>query len=182
MALSTILIYIFIATLVLLFLNLFLGGLFDHSLGLDSDFFNLTTLLCFTGVASAFGYMLLRFTDLSNLTSMLFAVLLSLVITVLLNLFVFVPLSKMESSTAFRVEDMQGEVGDVTLRIPCDSVGEVTVMTPLGVVSRTARSFDGKEVQQGDKALIIEVKDHIFYVVKYDKDFNYLDYISEGGK
>lgn len=175
MALSSIFIYIFIATLVILFINLFLGGLFDSALGLDSDVFNLTTTLCFTGVAAAFGYLFVTYTPLSTFLVITLAVLLSLGLTVVLNTFVFIPLSRMESSTAFKIEDMQGEVGEVTLRIPVDSIGEVTVKTKLGIVSRTAKSYHNKEIEQGEPALIIEVKDNIFYVVKYDEDFNYLE-------
>ncbi|WP_019240312.1 MULTISPECIES: hypothetical protein [Bacillus] len=182
MALSSIFLYIFIATLAILFLNLFLGGLFDSSLGLDSDVFNLTTMLCFTGVASAIGYLLLTYTTLTTVYVIALAILLSFGLTLLLNIFVFIPLSKMESSTAFKIENMKGEVGEVTLRIPADSIGEVTVKTALGMVSRTAKSYNNKEISQGDSALIIEVKDNIFYVVKYDKDFNYLDYDVSGGK
>ncbi|MGM9923344.1 MAG: hypothetical protein ACI35R_03700 [Bacillus sp. (in: firmicutes)] len=177
MALSSIFLYIFIGTLAVLFINLFLGGLFDSALGLDSEIFNLTTTLCFTGVASALGYLLLEFTSFSTFAVIAIAILLSLVLTFLLNMFVFIPLSRMESSTAFRIEDMQGEVGEVTLRIPEDSVGEVTVKTALGVVSRTARSYHEQEIEQGEPALIIEVRDNIFYVVKYDKDFNHLDFL-----
>lgn len=179
MTLSTVFLYVFIATLVILFINLFLGGLFDSALGLDNDVFNLTTSLCFTGVASALGYLLLSFTPLSTFTVITLAILLSLGLTILLNVFVFIPLSKMESSTAFKIEDMQGEVGEVTLRIPEDSVGEVTVKTALGVVSRTAKSYHLQEILQGEPALIIEVKDNIFYVVKYDENFNHLDFLDK---
>ncbi|MEH6945126.1 hypothetical protein, partial [Bacillus sp. JJ722] len=167
--------YVFIGTLIILFVNLFLGGLFDSALGLDNDVFNLTTTLCFTGVASAIGYLLLTYSSLSTFMVILLAVLLSVGLTFVLNMFVFIPLSKMESSTAFKIEDIEGEVGEVTLRIPEDSIGEVTVKTALGIVSRTAKSYNKKEINQGEPALIIEVKDNIFYVVKYDNNFDYLD-------
>ncbi|MGN1402312.1 MAG: hypothetical protein ACI4XL_12515 [Bacillus sp. (in: firmicutes)] len=163
-----------------MFLNLFLGGLFDVSLGLDSDFFNLTTILCFTGVASAFGYILLAYTNLSVALSLSVAALLALGVTILLNIFVFIPLSKMESSTAFKIEELQGELGEVTLRIPAYSVGEVLVRTPLGIVSRTAKSYDHQEIGQGEKVLIIEVKENVFYVIKYNENFDYFDYVNGG--
>lgn len=181
MTLSTVFLTVFIGTLVILFINLIIGGLFDSALGLDSDIFNVTTTLCFTGVASAFGYFFLQFTDFSVLVVFTLALLLSLGLTVLLNIFLFIPLSRMESSTSFKLEDMQGEVGEVTLRIPVNSIGEVTVKTALGMVSRTAKSYNNEEIEQGEKALIIEVIDHTFYVVKYDKDFNYLDIKKSGG-
>ncbi|WP_042347662.1 hypothetical protein [Bacillus massiliigorillae] len=176
MVLSQVFLYIFIGTLIILFINLILGGLFDSTLGLDNDVFNLTTTLCFTGVASAIGFLLLRYTSLSTFMVITLAVLLSVGLTFLLNMFVFIPLSRMESSTAFKIEDMQGEIGDVTLRIPKDSIGEVTVKMALGIVSRTAKSYNNNEINQGEPALIIEVKDNTFYVVKYDKDFDYTDY------
>jgi len=181
MSLSTIFITIFIVTLVILFTNLLLGGVFDSVLGLDSEIFNLTTTLCFTGVASVFGYIILNYTSFSTAMVITLAALISLVLTVVLNVFLFIPLSRMESSTAFKIEDMQGEVGEVTLSIPADSVGEVTVMTGLGVVTRTAKSYDGSHIDQGEQALIIEVEDQIFYVVQYDKNFDYSEINKSGG-
>jgi hypothetical protein len=127
------------------------------------------------------GYFILEFTDFSVLAVLIIAILISLGITISLNIFVFIPLSRMESSTSFKLEDLQGEIGEVTLRIPVDSIGEVTVKTALGMVSRTAKSYNNQEIEQGEIALIIEVKDHIFYVVKYDKHFNYLDIKKSGG-
>lgn len=181
MSLSTIFITIFIVTLVILFTNLLLGGVFDSALGLDSEIFNLTTTLCFTGVASVFGYIILNYTSFSTAMVITLAALISFVLTVVLNVFLFIPLSRMESSTAFKIEDMQGEVGEVTLSIPADSVGEVTVMTGLGVVTRTAKSYDGSHIDQGEQALIIEVEDQIFYVVQYDKNFDYSEINKSGG-
>ena len=173
MALSSIFLIIFIATLVILFFHLILGGILDSAIGLESDFFNVTTTLCFVGVASVFGYFLLILTDLSEFNVVIIAIIISITVTIILNMFVFIPLSKMESTTSFKIEDMQGEVGEVTLTIPVDSIGEVTVKTPLGMVSRTAKSYNNEVIVQGEKALIIEVEDQIFYVVKYDKYFDY---------
>lgn len=182
MTLSSIFVTIFVITLIILFANLILGGIFDSTMGLDNDILNMTTMLCFLGVTSVLGYLLLNFTTLSNAMVIAIAALIATGLTIVLNIFVFIPLSKMESSTAFKIEDMQGEVGEVTLRIPVDDVGEVTIMTPLGIVTRTAKSYENKELEQGEQALVIEVKDQIFYVVKYDENFNYLDIKKSGGK
>ena len=172
MTLSSIFVTIFVITLIILFANLILGGIFDSTIGLDNDILNMTTMLCFLGVTSVLGYLLLNFTTLSNAMVIAIAALIATGLTIVLNIFVFIPLSKMESSTAFKIEEMQGEVGEVTLRIPVDDVGEVTIMTPLGIVTRTAKSYENKELEQGEHTLVIEVKDQIFYVVKYDENFN----------
>lgn len=182
MTLSSIFVTIFVITLIILFANLILGGIFDSTIGIDNDILNMTTMLCFLGVTSVLGYLLLNFTTLSNAMVIAIAALIATGLTIVLNIFVFIPLSKMESSTAFKIEEMQGEVGEVTLRIPVDDVGEVTIMTPLGIVTRTAKSYENKELEQGEQALVIEVKDQIFYVVKYDENFNYLDIKKSGGK
>ena len=173
MELSAIFLIIFIATLMILFFHLILGSVLDAVIGLESDFFNITTILCFTGVASVFGYFLIKLTNFSELIIIIIAIIISIIVTIILNLFVFIPLSKMENTTSFKIEDMQGEVGEVTLTIPVDSIGEVTVKTPLGMVSRTAKSYNNEEIVQGEQALIIEVDDQIFYVVKYDDNFDY---------
>ena len=181
MSLSAIFITIFIVTLIILLANLLLGGVFDIALGLDNEIFNLTTALCFTGVAAVFGYIILNYTSFSTVMVITLAALISLALTIVLNIFVFIPLSRMESSTVFKIEDMQGEVGEVTLSIPADSVGEVTVTTALGIVTRTAKSYDGTHIDQGEQALIIEVEDQIFYVVKYNKNFDYSKINKSGG-
>ena len=181
MSLSSIFITIFIVTLIILFANLLLGGVLDIALGLDNEIFNLTTMLCFTGVASVIGYLILNYTSFSTAMVFILAALISFALTIVLNIFVFIPLSKMESSTAFRLEDLQGETGEVTLGILKNSVGEVTVTTGLGTVTRTARSYDGSQIEQGEQALIIEVMDHIFYVVKYDKNFDVTKIKKSGG-
>ena len=95
MSLSAIFITIFIVTLIILFANLLLGGVFDIALGLDSEIFNLTTALCFTGVAAVFGYIILNYTSFSTVMVITLAALISLALTIVLNIFVFIPLSRM---------------------------------------------------------------------------------------
>lgn len=171
MELSTIFLYVFIGTIIFLAINLFFGDIFDNIIGLDSDIFNMTTTLSFVGLTSAFGYLLTLFSPFS--TPIIFAISLAvaMVLTVVLNIFVFIPLSNMESTTSMRIESLKGELGEVTLRIPPDSIGEVMVRTPLGNVTRTAKSFNSKEIDQGEKVLIIYVEENIFHVEKYDPEF-----------
>jgi cytochrome c biogenesis factor len=170
MELSTVFLYIFCGTLAVMLLNLFFGHFIDHLFNVADGYFNTTSTLCFVGVTSAIGYFLSKHTSLSTFIILVIGILVSLILTVVLNTFVFVPLSKMESSTAFRIEDMRGLVGEVTLTIPANSIGEVMIKTPMGIVSRTAVSFNKVDIALWEKVLIVDVVDNIFHVEKYGEE------------
>ncbi|MFS0780904.1 hypothetical protein [Bacillus sp. 1P06AnD] len=170
MELSTIFLIIFISTIAFLFLNMLLGDIFNHAIGLDHDFFNMTTFLCFIGVTSAIGYLLEKFSTFSFpiMVTLVISGGISLILTVILNIFVFIPLSKMESTTGYRLEDMGGQIGEVTLTIPPEEIGEIMISLPTGSVVGTARSFKKNKIEQGEKVLVMFVEDSIYYVQKYD--------------
>lgn len=172
MELNTIFLVVFISTLAVLILNLLFGDILDSVLGIENDFINMTTLLCFIGLASAFGYVMLTFTPFSLTIVLVVAIVIASLLTVILNIFVFIPLSKMESSTSFRLEDMKGKIGEVTLSIPANSVGEVRVSHEFGIVTRTAKSFNGEDIKQGDKVMIIDVANNVFHVEKTEDNID----------
>ncbi|MFY4775851.1 hypothetical protein [Metabacillus sp. RGM 3146] len=172
MGLSTLFLSIFIGTLVVLFANILLGNVLDILFHISSGLFNMTSTFCLIGLTSLIGYVLSINTNLPTFIMITIGVLVALGVTAVLNIFVFLPLSRLESTTSFHIKDLEGTIGRVTLTIAKDTVGEVTVKTPLGVVPRTARSLDNEEIVQGETVLVIDVKDNVFYVKKYKPMFD----------
>lgn len=153
---------------------LFADVLHFQGAGDGLHFLNPVLLFAFVTIFSASGYLLEGLSSLHYLVIMAISAVAALIVVTLLNVFVLVPLSAAEESLAYKETDLVGRVGTVITSIPADGYGEVLIDSISGRISKSAVSFDGKEIQNGEKVLVIQVKNGVLQVTNHHKLEEYL--------
>lgn len=134
--------------------------------GVD-QIFHPTLILSFVILTSAFGFGLEHLTAMSSLMILLLSGFISLILTTLVHLFIFVPLAEAEQSLGFSEQMLEGRSATVILPIPSDGYGEILVDDVSGRVSKSAVLFEGPPLDQGTKVIIIEIKQGVAHVMTY---------------
>jgi membrane-bound ClpP family serine protease len=145
-----------------------LFGDFLEGIAEAAGFLNPTLILAFVTFTSASGYIFELLTSYNHLLIMSISVIIAIILDVLLNVFVLIPLSRAEESLAYTTQSLRGRVGDVIIPIPVDGFGEVIIKSASGTISKSAASFENKAIAEGEKVLIIEVKDGVLKVLPYE--------------
>lgn len=146
-------------------LYIFFGDIAEAAL----DFLNPTLILAFVTFLSAAGYLLELLTPLSSLVILLLSIVVALILDTLLNIFVLVPMSNAEESLVYTSDSLKGRVGTVLIPIPKDGFGEVLLKSSSGTISKPATSFENLPISEGEKVLVIDVKDGVLHVAHYEK-------------
>lgn len=158
---------------------LFLSGIFvllyalfgDILEGLDEGipFFNPILIGSFVIFVSAIGYVLEIATSWSSILILVIAAIAGFLLTTCLNLFVLVPMKSAEHSLAVTEDSLKGKIGKTIIPIPEDGFGEVLLENVSGRIAKAAKSFDGNEIPEGVKVLVVQVKDGVLYVIPYEE-------------
>ncbi|GIO21683.1 NfeD family protein [Oceanobacillus sp. J11TS1] len=151
-----------ILTVVVLLFGDLLDGIFEAF-----PFLHPVLILSFFIFLSAIGYVLEWFMNWPSIVILITASILSIIFVTLLHLFVLVPIRSAEQSWGYSEEDLVGGIGTAIVSIPIDGYGEVMIKRKSGVISKPAVSYDNEEIPQGERVLIIEIKDGVFYVSPY---------------
>ncbi|MHC0036805.1 hypothetical protein [Pseudoneobacillus sp. C159] len=133
-----------------------------------TGFLNPILILTFVTFISASGYLFEILSNISHLLILIISIIIALVLDILLNVFVLVPLSKAEESLAYTTRSLKGRIGEVIIPIPMDGFGEVVIKNTSGTIAKAATSFENKEISEGEKVLIVEVKDGVLKVIPYE--------------
>jgi membrane protein implicated in regulation of membrane protease activity len=133
-----------------------------------AGFLNPILIMTFITFTSASGYLLEILSSLNHLLIIIISVFIALGLDILLNVFVLVPLSKAEESLVYTTRSLKGRVGEVIIPIPVDGFGEVLIKNTSGTIAKAAASFENKAIAEGDKVLIVEVKDGVLKVIPYE--------------
>jgi membrane-bound ClpP family serine protease len=144
----------------------FLEGFFEV---IPDGIFNPTLVLSFITLLSSIGYLLEKLTSANSILIGFIAIILAFGCTVLLNIFVLIPLSSAESTLAYTEEDLKGRVGKVITSIPVDGFGEVIIEGIGGNISKSAVSFDNEEIPYGKEVLIIDVQKGVLHVSPHEE-------------
>ncbi|WP_407271708.1 NfeD family protein [Radiobacillus sp. PE A8.2] len=147
---------------------LFLGDIIDGILGGLDEFFHPLLLFGTLSVIGGAGVLLTKYTGMQAAVVLLISILIGFAAYFLIYYFLVIPLSNAETSTSISINDLQGKTGEVITTIPAHGMGEVFIESTSGSRSETAKSFDEVEIKQGNKIVIVEVKDLIVYVSKMD--------------
>jgi membrane-bound ClpP family serine protease len=150
-------------TLLYLLFGDFLEGIVEAT-----GFLNPTLILAFVTFTSASGYIFEVLTSFHHLLIISISVIIAIILDVFLNVFVLIPLSRAEESLVYTTQSLRGRVGDVIIPIPADGFGEVIIKSASGTISKSAASFENKAIAEGEKVLIIEVKEGILKVLPYE--------------
>ena len=160
----TVLIVIGCVTILYFFISDIVDGSIDGIVFLDP-----AIILSFISFTAAAGYLMEQFTPLSNVLVFIIALIVACGFTVLLYVFVLLPIRSAEVSLVYTEKSLEGQIGKVIVPIPIDGFGEIVIESVNGLISKRAASFHNVEIPYDKAALIIEIKESTAYVVEYDK-------------
>lgn len=135
---------------------------------LSLDFLNPTALAAGVTVFGGAGIMLTEYTVLSGLLAALAALVVAVLIAYLVFRFYVKPIKKTENSTAYSMKGLSGRLGEVITPIPSGGYGEVLVKVGAGNANHIAASFEGSAIQAGTRVVIVEAKDGVLYVSRFE--------------
>lgn len=136
------------------------------------EFLNPLLLFGTLSVVGGAGVILSKYTDLNGLYVLLLSLIIGTAAYFLIYYFLVIPISNAESSTSISVKDLEGKIGEVITTVPAEGMGEVFIQSPSGNRSETAKSFDHQEIKQGERIVIVQVKDHIVYVSTLNEELD----------
>ncbi|PAE19441.1 hypothetical protein CHH80_16835 [Bacillus sp. 7504-2] len=138
-------------------------------------FINPALILAFITFFSASGYLFELLTSLNSIIVIIISILIALLLDTLLNIFVLIPLSSAEESLVYSTNSLRGRIGKVIIPIPEDGFGEVMLKNASGTVAKSAVSFKGESIEEGQHVLVIEVKNGVLHVVPHEtqEDFSF---------
>lgn len=165
-AMQDLYLWIIIIAAILTVIILLFGDLLD-AIFESIPFLHPVLILSFFIFLSAIGYCLEWVTDWSSLLILIIAAVAGLIFVTLLHLFVLLPLRSSEQSWGYTEESLVGSLGTTTVTIPIDGYGEVIIQRKSGVISRPAVSYDKEEIPQGERILVIEIKEGVLHVSPY---------------
>lgn len=137
-------------------------------------FINPALILAFITFFSASGFVFELLTSFNSLLIIIFSVLIALLLDTLLNIFVLVPLSSAEESLVYSSNSLRGRVGKVIIPIPEDGFGEVLLKSNSGTIAKSAVSFKGQPIAEGEHVLVVDVQDGVIHVVPHEEQESFL--------
>ncbi|ASS76055.1 protease [Tumebacillus algifaecis] len=132
------------------------------------DFLDPTVIVGWVTAFGGSGVLLSTYTSLDTGTIVMMAAMVGIVLSFLLYFFYVKPMKKSENSTGFSVRDLEGKIGEVSVAIPEQGFGEVIVKVGAGNTNQIAASFDRENISTGNKVVVVEVKEDVLYVSRYD--------------
>jgi membrane protein implicated in regulation of membrane protease activity len=133
------------------------------------DFLNPVLIFAFVTIFSASGYLFERLSSVNSIVILGISAITALILVTLLNVFVLVPLSSAEESLVYNESDLRGRIGTVITAIPVDGFGEVMIENISGRIAKPAVGFQGEQIANGTKVLVVQVKDGILQVTDHQE-------------
>lgn len=141
------------------------GDLID-SIGLPFEPLDVASFVTMFG---GFGIGTKSLFDFGFATELSLVVLLTLVTTILIHFFVVIPLKNTETSTSYSVSDMQGKRGVITLEVPEEGYGRVSIDLGIKRMAYSAKSSNNVLITEGTNVLVIEMDGSTAIVEEMDK-------------
>lgn len=157
------------------FVTVVLGDLVSVALDgaldfLSLDFLNPTVVAVVITVFGGAGIMIQRYSVLSAAGVLLLALVLAVLTGFLVARYYVKPMKNTENSTAYTMSSLNGKLGEVITPIPEKGYGEVLVRVGAGNSNHIAASFDGSAIQTGDRILVIDVREGVLYVSRFENN------------
>ncbi len=158
-------------TLVTVVLGDLVSSALDGALDfLSLDFLNPTVLAVGITVFGGAGIMLVQYTAIPALLAAVAAVAIAGVIGFLVGRYYVKPMKNTENSTAYTMKGLSGRLGEVITSIPTGGCGEVLVKVGAGNSNHIAESFDGSAIQAGNRVVVVDVRDGVLYVSRFENN------------
>jgi membrane-bound ClpP family serine protease len=137
---------------------------------LSLDFLNPTVFAVGVTVFGGAGIMLTDYTSVSLLAAAFIALAAAGGIGFLVSRYYVLPMQNTENSTAYSMKGLSGRLGEVITPIPSGGCGEVIVKVGAGNANHIASSFDGNDIQAGARVVVIESRDGVLYVSRFENN------------
>lgn len=134
---------------------------------------NPALILAFITFFSASGYLFELLTPWNSILIIVLSIIIALILDTLLNIFVLVPLSSAEKSLAYTTNSLRGRVGKVIIPIPVDGFGEVLLKSTSGTVAKSAQSFKGEPISEGENVLVVDIQEGVLHVIPHESGEDY---------
>lgn len=134
----------------------------------DLPIFSSVTVFGGLTIFGAMGILLIEHSSFSTEAILAFSLLVAGVSFFLIYLIIGRPAQKADQSVGFRLNDLKGKKGVITITVPSKGVGEVLITTSGGNTNQIAQSSTGEEIPQGSSVRVIDVKGHILLVKPLD--------------
>lgn len=156
---------VFVAlTLLYVLFSDFFDGIFDSA---ENLFINPTLIFSFGAVFFGSGLLFELKTEFAPWLVILISLVIATLLVSLLHVFIFAPIKKAEQSTAYSLQDYVGKIGTLTVPIPKDGLGQISINDVMGYQSYPAKTKDGSPLEDGTEVRIVRVEDGVFFVKVY---------------
>lgn len=151
---------------ILIILYLFFGDVIE---AIDeTTFINPVLILAWIIFFSASGLIFEKLSFISSVFGMIISAIVAFLLTVLLNVFVFIPLANAEHSLSYTEESLIGRVGRIIISIPEDGFGEIFIESKSGMITKPATSIENIPISEGEEVLVLKIEKGVLYVVPYE--------------
>ncbi|MGZ9585430.1 protease [Paenibacillus marinisediminis] len=136
----------------------------------DLPFFNPTVLVSGLTTIGAAGILMTRYTALAAVWIIAIAILIAIVVSIGVFFLYIKPMENRENSVGYSMKDLEGTIGEVSISIPAKGYGEVIIRIGIGNTNHIAASWDGIDIPQDTRVVIVETKDNTVYVSPLETD------------
>lgn len=152
----------------------FAGGDMDVDFGWENiGFFDIpvsplkpVVIASFMTIFGGVGLLAYRYKGVSFALSLTMAFAIAFVSAFLIYRLIVIPLYRAQNTSAHDIDKLQGTDAVVTSSIYGDSFGRIRYVVNDCTYSAPAKSISQKDIKQGEKVLIVEVENKVFYVEK----------------
>lgn len=151
---------------ILIILYLFFGDVLEAVD--EASFINPVLILAWIIFFSASGLIFENISILSSIWVIIISTTIAFLLTVLLNVFILIPLANAEHSLSYTEESLIGRVGRIIISIPENGFGEVFIESKSGMITKPATSMENIPIEEGEQVLILKIEKGVLYVVPYE--------------
>ncbi len=150
-----------------------MGGGTDFQDGIDSGsngifaFFKPTPIMAFITTFGGVGLISLK-NGSGNVMALILAFAGGFGAAFLINRFVIMPLSRAQNTSAIPQQKVIGSLGTLSVGIFGEGFGRINYSVEGSIYNSPARSVDGKDIEKGSLVIIVEIKEKVFYVDKFE--------------
>ncbi|HEY4600628.1 MAG TPA: hypothetical protein VIG73_05050 [Cerasibacillus sp.] len=155
---------------ILIILYLFFGGVLE-AVG-EASFINPVLILAWIIFFSASGLIFESISTLSSVWVMIISAMIAFLLTILLNVFILIPLANAEHSLSYSEESLIGRVGRIIISIPENGFGEVFIESKSGMITKPATSMENVAIAEGEQVLVLKIDKGVLYVIPYENELS----------
>lgn len=124
----------------------------------------------FITVFGVIGLIIYKYYKFPMILSIIIAFTAALIISFLIYHFIVIPLYRTQNRMVHDINELSDKSAIVLSSIYGNKYGKIRYTIEEGVYSGPARSVDGRDIKQGESALIVKIEKNVFFVERVNKD------------